>query len=89
MSIENRYFTSDLSNRLVRFVDLLDGNHFDIGGDVVLAAKIEHLLRLGDSADRGAGETASPHDQAKRWDIERLCRRADQRKLPSTPSKLI
>ena len=31
---------------LVGFVDLLDGDDFDIGGDVVCAAKVKHLLRL-------------------------------------------
>ncbi len=56
--MEKRYFTSDLSSLLVGFVDLLDRDHFDIGGDVVRAAEVEHLLGLGDAADRRAGETA-------------------------------
>ena len=33
------------------FVDLLDGNVFDIGGDVALAAEIKHLLGLPDAAE--------------------------------------
>src|SRR5579864_6802431 len=40
-----------LEQSLVGFVDLLDWDDFDIGGDVVLAAKIEHLLSFGDAAD--------------------------------------
>ena len=57
--MEKRYFTSDLSQPLVGFVDLLDGDDFDIGGDVVLAAEVEHLLGLGDAADERAGEAAA------------------------------
>ena len=48
-----------LEQSLVGFVDLLDGDDFDIGGDVVLAAKVEHLLGFGDAADGRAGETAA------------------------------
>lgn len=33
------------------FVDLLDGNVFDIGGDAVLAAEVKHLLGLPDAAE--------------------------------------
>ena len=51
ISIEKRYFTSDLEQPFVGFVDLLDGDHFDVGGDVVLAAEVEHLLGLGNPAD--------------------------------------
>ena len=40
-----------LEQSLVGFVDLLDRDDFDIGGDVVLAAEIEHLLSFGDAAD--------------------------------------
>ena len=51
MSIEKRYFTSDLMQPFVGFVDVLDRNDLDIGRDVVLAAEVEHLLRFGDAAD--------------------------------------
>ena len=48
-----------LHQSLVGLVDLLDGNHFDIGSDVVRAAKVEHLLGLRDdrrcSSRRGCG----------------------------------
>src|SRR4029453_6306752 len=57
-------------------------NDFDIGSDVVFAAKIEHLLRLGDTANTGPGETAAPHDQAKRRHVERLCWSTNERKIP-------
>src|SRR5204862_7308364 len=70
-----------LEQSLVGFVDFLDGNDFDIGSNVVSAAKVEHLLRFGDAANHRAGETAPPADEAKRRDRERLCRSADQRKI--------
>jgi hypothetical protein len=34
-----------------RLVDLLDWNHLDVGGDVVLAAEVQHILSLGNSAN--------------------------------------
>jgi hypothetical protein len=40
-----------LEQSLVSFVDFLDRDDFDIGGDVVLPAEIEHLLSFGDAAD--------------------------------------
>ena len=61
-----------LEQPLVGFVDLLNGDDFDVGGDVVLAAEVEHLLRLGDAADGRARETATPQDEAEAGDCERL-----------------
>src|SRR5262249_42750018 len=40
-----------LQQALVRGVDLLDGNHFDVGGDAVIGAEVEHLLRFADTTD--------------------------------------
>src|ERR1700760_3602875 len=37
---------------LISFVDLLDRDDFNVGGDVVLAAEVEHLLRLRDAANQ-------------------------------------
>src|SRR5260370_971698 len=37
-----------LEQSLVGFVDPLDGDDFDIGGDVMCPAKIEHLLGSAD-----------------------------------------
>ena len=54
-----------LEQPLVSFVDLLDRDHFDVGGDVVLAAKIEHLLGFGNAADGRAGEAAAAEDEAE------------------------
>src|SRR5205823_4501605 len=48
-----------LEQSLIGFVDFLDGDDFDIGGDVIFAAKVEHLLRFGDAADGRAGQTVS------------------------------
>src|ERR1035441_6724313 len=40
-----------LHQSLIGLVDLLDGNHFDIGRNIMRAAEIEHLLGLRDAAD--------------------------------------
>ena len=89
MSIEKRYFTSDLSEPLVGFVDLLDGDDFDVGGDVVLAAEVEHLLGFGDAADGRAGEAAASEDEAERGDGQRLLGSADQGEVAVAASRLM
>ena len=45
---------------------MLDWDYLDVGGDVVLPAKVEHLLRLGDAADRRARERFVTEDQSER-----------------------
>ena len=67
-----------LDQSLVGLVDLLDRDDFDIGGDVVLAAEVEHLLGLGDAADERTGEAATPEEQRKGRNGKRLLRRADK-----------
>src|SRR5207247_28197 len=62
-----------LEQSLIGFVDFLDRNDFDIGGDVVSAAKVEHLLRFRDAANHRAGETAPPADEVECGDAQRLC----------------
>ena len=42
------------------FVDLLNGDGFHVGGDVMFPAEVEHLLGLGDAADAGSGEASPP-----------------------------
>jgi hypothetical protein len=59
----------------------MDGDDFDIGGDVVCAAKVEHVLSFGDAADGRAGEAAAAHDQAEGRDAQRLLRSADKGKV--------
>src|SRR6266568_26512 len=51
-----------LEHALEGFVDRLDGNDFDIGGDVVATAVVEHLLRLRHAADHGACDGGAPRD---------------------------
>src|SRR6266542_330869 len=63
---------------LVRFVDLLDGDDLDVGGDALLSAEVEHLLRFANAADRRSGEAATPEQEAEGGDAERLLRRADE-----------
>ena len=70
-----------LEQSLVGFVDLLDWDDFDIGGDVVCPTEVEHLLGFGNAANRGAGQTATAHEQAEGRDGERLFRCADERNV--------
>jgi hypothetical protein len=67
-----------LEEALVRCIDLLSANQFDIGGNIVLGAEVEHLLGLTDAADAGSGELSPFHQQAEDRDGQRLFRRADQ-----------
>jgi hypothetical protein len=63
----------------VRFVQLLDGNHFDVRGDVVLAAEVEHLLCLRDTANRRSGKTVTAKDEPESGHGQRLLGSAHQR----------
>ena len=65
-------------------LDAVSADH-DIGGDVMLAAKVEHLLRFGDAANHGAGKTAPPCDEAECRNAQRFRRSADERKIPVDP----
>ena len=77
-----------LEHSLVGFVDLLDGDDFDIGSDAMCAAKIEHLLGLGDTADERAGEAAASEQKAEGCDGKRLRRRADEGKVAIAAEEL-
>src|SRR5438105_12716314 len=70
-----------LEQSFVGFVDLLDGNNFNISGDVMLATKIEHFLRFGDAADHRPGKTVPTHDEAERGDPQRLRGSANEREI--------
>src|SRR5439155_26399989 len=59
--------------------DFLDWDNFDIGGEVVLPAEVEHLLCFGYTANRRTGEASAAHDQPECCNGERLFRRADER----------
>src|SRR6266571_7633751 len=52
----------------VGVVDLLDGDDFYVRDDFVLAAVVEHFLRLGNPADVGTGEALVPEDERARAD---------------------
>ena len=84
MSIENRYFTSDLSNLSYASLTFWMGMTSTSAGDVVFAAKVEHLLRFGDTADGEPERLSSAQDQAEGRNSERLFRCADQRKVAVT-----
>jgi hypothetical protein len=40
-----------IGQSLVSLVDLLDWDDFYVGSDVMFAAKVEHLLRFGNTPD--------------------------------------
>ena len=61
-----RYLTSLFEETLVGLIDLLDGDDFDVGGDVVLATEVEHFLGFGEAANGGAGEAAAAKDEVER-----------------------
>ena len=42
-----------LEQPLISFVDLLDGDDFDVSGYIVFAAEVGHLLGFGEAADEG------------------------------------
>ena len=48
---------------LVGVVDAVHRDQLDVGNDVALSAKVEHLLGLADAADERAGDTAPLEDQ--------------------------
>ncbi len=64
-----RYFTSPFQQPFVGVVDLLNANHFHVGGNAVFAAEVEHFLRFGNAADAGAGEAAPQQQQIehRKW----------------------
>jgi hypothetical protein len=61
------------------------GIDFNSGGDVVRSAEVEHLLCLGQTADRRAGQAAVPEQQTEGRNRERLFGRADEGQVPVTP----
>src|SRR5580658_2803859 len=67
-----------LEQSLIGLVDLLDRDDFDIRGDVMCAAKVQHLLGLGDAADGRTGEAAASHNKAEARDGKGLFRCADE-----------
>src|SRR6266496_558488 len=77
-----------LKQPLIGFVDFLDRNNFDIGGDIMLAAKIEHLLRFGDAANHRARETAAPADEVECRNAQRLRRSADKCKIATDAEQI-
>jgi hypothetical protein len=59
-----------LQHPLVGLVDLLDRDHLDIADDVVLAAEVEHLLRLLDAAD-GEPERCAAENEIEMFSRDR------------------
>lgn len=47
-------------------INILNIDHFDIGGNTMLTAKIEHLLRFGNTADNLTRHRPTSKDQGNR-----------------------
>ncbi len=47
------------NSALICSIDVIGRNNFDIAGDVVCSAKIQHLLQFGNSANHGSSNAAS------------------------------
>ena len=70
-------FDIGLGHAVVSFVNLLDGDDFNVSGDVVLAAEVEHFLGLGDAADGRARQAAASQEEGEGGDRVGLLGRAD------------
>src|SRR6267154_765791 len=62
----------------VGVVDLLDADFFDVRGDAVFGAEIEHLLGFANAANGGAGKAMAPHNQIESGHWEGFLRSADK-----------
>src|SRR5437868_15130769 len=60
-----------------RGVDLLRGDHFNVARDAVLAAVLEHLLRLRNAADERTDDLATAEEQGERVELHAFRRCAD------------
>src|SRR6516225_139581 len=67
-----------LQQTVIGLVDLLYADLLDVRRDAVLAAEIEHLLRLAYAANRGTRQAPSAEEQVERIDGQRLFRRSHQ-----------
>jgi hypothetical protein len=73
---------------LVGFVDLLDVDDFDVGGDVVFVAEVEHLLSFCDAANGRAGDGFAAEDEADGGKRQRLLGDADETEVAVAAEQL-
>ena len=52
-----------LHQTIISLVNLLDGDEFDVGSDVVLGGEIQHLPGFVQATNGGATEIATPKDK--------------------------
>lgn len=74
MSMTKRYFAGN--HPRVSLVDLADVEHFNVAGDVVFGAEIQHFLGFRDATDQRTGQHATPQNQFGR--MHRRINRFDQ-----------
>jgi hypothetical protein len=70
-------FHVSFNDALEGFVDLLDGNDFDVGGNSLLRAVVEHLLRLSHAPDDRPGPAAAFEEEMAGEDDGRLVGETD------------
>src|SRR6266496_999374 len=68
-----------LGQAVVGLVDVLNLDQFYVGGDAVLGAEIQHLLRFANASDGGASQTVPSKQQIEGSHRSRLFGRAYQR----------
>jgi hypothetical protein len=68
-----------LEQTLISLVDLLDRDDLDVRGDLMLSAKVQHLLRLLNATDGRSSQPATFEYQGKSRDRQRVFGRTDER----------
>src|SRR6202022_1063437 len=81
-------FNIGLQEPVVGFINLLDGDDFDVGGDVVFATEGKHLLSLGDSSDGRPGQAAAAKEKSEGGDRQRFLGCAHQAEVAVAAKKV-
>src|SRR3984957_8158825 len=81
-------FDIGLLQAVIGFVDLLDGDDFDISGEVVFAAEVEHFLGFDGASDGRTGEAATAEDKVEGRHGQRFFRRAYKREVAVAAKKV-
>src|SRR5262249_31497083 len=76
-----------LEQPVIRLVNLLDADLFDVRGNAALAAEIEHLLGLAYAPYARAREATARHQQIKSSYGQRLFRSSDKAECAVSPEQ--
>src|ERR1700689_2485630 len=80
-----------LEQTLVSLINLLNLDHLNVGGEAMIGAEIEHFLGLLNTADAGASQAMTPHNQVKNrnWQRLRRCSDHDHRAIAFEQSQIL